>query len=358
MMLAIRREETITMLRKAFLVTTLVLFTYDISHALSDVDVQVCEAQPTDDLRIECYRDLMLNPSCHVLKKTSQLPCFRRSALKTVLVRKDKAPPSENKSKNPGDDFFGQPQRLCSALSNIGLGTSGWSADTSSPENQWRCQSDPVSFGSSGEHSKNEISYEIYGTTLDRASQIHLTVDINNPAEQDRALKKLEATTKALFKAIPEHLPLELVLALRHKKPVSIFTEYGTVNLIQKAGENESYTITLTDTEIASDQVRLRARATNDFESCRMATAKAVGYSVSRLSGTGVPLQGLGFKSYRLSGGGVDWFICQVYPGGKYKIEAAMGGRNISEYVAEGSFSHLRSMRPSGGSTPEPARYR
>jgi len=326
------------MLRKALFVTTLLLFTYGISHGISDVDIHVCEAQASDDQKVKCYRELMLNPSCHVLKK-NQLSCFRRSAVRTLFGGNQNASPQKKKSTDSRDDFFGQPQRLCAALSRIGLDASGWEADSSTPENAWRCLSGPVSFGSLGANKlKNEIAYHVYGATSTRANDIRIIVNANNPLERKQALGRLEAATRALLKEISEHFPIELTMALRQETPLSIFTDFGTVNLIRTAGQIESYTIALTDRKVASKQQQLRSRATDDLESCRKVTARAAGYSTSHISGTAVLLQGSGFVSYRLSGRGMDWFICKVYPGGKYKIEAAMDGKYPSEYIAEGNF--------------------
>lgn len=326
------------MLNKALVVATLLLFTCGNSHGVSDVDIHVCEAQASDDQKIKCYRELMLNPSCHVLRK-SQLSCFRRSAARTLFGKNENASPKKKKSTDPSDIFFGQPQRLCSALSHIGLDTSGWEADNSKPENAWRCLSGYDSFGSLGVNKlKNEIAYHVYGTTSTRANDIRITINANNSAERKQALGRLEATTRALFNKISEHLPIALTMAIRHKTPISIYTDFGTVDLIRTAGQIESYTIALTDRKVFSNQQQVRTRATDDLESCREVTARAAGYSTSHISGTAVPIQGTGFTSYRLSGRGMDWFICKVYPGGKYKIEAAMDGKYPSEYIAEGHF--------------------
>ena len=326
------------MQRNTFIVTILLIFTYGISHGVSDVDIQACEAQASDDQKIECYRDLMLNPSCHILKN-NQLSCFRRSGLKILVDGNDNASLQQKKSANLSDDFFGQPQRLCSALSHIGLDTSKWEASGSNPENKWRCLSSDASFGSFGENNlKNNIAYHIYGSAPTQADDIRIIININNPLERKQALGRLEAATRALFKEISEYLPLELIMAIRHKKTVSIFTDFGTVDLIRTSGEIESYKISLTDTKIVSDQNQLRTRATSDFASCQKVTARAVGYSTSQISGTGIPLQGSGYKSYQLRGRGMDQFICKVYPGGKYKVEAAMDGKYPFESIAAGSF--------------------
>jgi hypothetical protein len=326
------------MLRNTFIVTALLLSTYSIGYGVSDVDIQVCEARASDDQKIECYRDLMLNPSCHILKR-DQLACFRRSGKRILSPRNDNSLPQQKKSANPSDDFFEQPQRLCSALSHIGLYATGWEANVSNSENEWRCQSAYASFGSPGGNNlKNDIAYYIYGAMPDRASDIRIVVNINNPSEQKQALGRLEAATRVLFKEISEHLPLELILALRHKTPLSMRTDFGTVDLIRTSGQIESYQIALTDTKIVSSQDQLRTRARGDFESCKMTTARAVGYSAYEIFGTGVPEQGLGHTSYRLRGRGMDWFICKVFPGGKYRVEAAINGKYPLELIAEGAF--------------------
>lgn len=332
------KANKIIMLRNTFIITALLLSTVGISHGISDLDIQLCEAQASDDQKIECYRDLMLNPSCHILKR-DQLACFRRSGQRLLLPRNDNSSPQLKKSANRGDDFFGQPQRLCSALSHIGLYATGWEGSVTNSENEWGCQSAYASFGSPGGNNlKNGIAYYIYGAARDRASDIRIVVNINNPLETKQALGRLEAATRALFKEISEYLPLELVLALRQKTPLSMVTDFGTVDLIRTAGQIESYQIALTDTKIVSNQDQLRTQARSNFKSCKKVTARAVGYSAFEMFGTGVPEHGLGHTSYRLRGRGMDWFVCKVFPGGKYKVEAAINGKYPLILVAEGAF--------------------
>jgi hypothetical protein len=83
---------------------------------------------------------------------------------------------------------------------------------------------------------------------------------------------------------------------------------------------------------------QIRKSSANDFNACKAAVAKAVGYPESLLSGDGEPIQETGYKSFMLRGRGKDLFFCEVHSGGRYKVSAAMNGNFPFKYIAEGKF--------------------
>ena len=76
----------------------------------------------------------------------------------------------------------------------------------------------------------------------------------------------------------------------------------------------------------------------NDFNPCKTAVSKAVGYPESLLSGDGEPIQEDGYKSFMIKGRGKDLFFCEVHSGGRYKVKAALNGKFPFKYIAEGKF--------------------
>jgi len=81
-----------------------------------------------------------------------------------------------------------------------------------------------------------------------------------------------------------------------------------------------------------------RKSSANDFNACKAAVAKAVGYPESLLSGDGELIQEAGYKSFMLKGPGKDLFFCEVHPGSRYKVSAALNGNFPFKYIAEGKF--------------------
>jgi hypothetical protein len=45
-----------------------------------------------------------------------------------------------------------------------------------------------------------------------------------------------------------------------------------------------------------------------------------------------------GYKSFMLKGRGKDLFFCEVHPGRRYKVKAALNGNFPFKYIAEGNF--------------------
>jgi hypothetical protein len=235
-------------------------------------------------------------------------------------------------------EFFGQPQKLCSALVSEGLGTEGWKASSGIP-GEWLCMTPLTPFGSIGSNGlENNIAFYINGTDSSRANDIRIKININNPAERKAAFASLEKATKALFKAIGEPLPAKLAKALSKQKPVSFDTSYGRAELVLEPGRIDSFKVVLTDAKYLAAKEQARSSSTGDFGVCKEVVAKAVGYSASLLSGDGEPVQEAGYKSFMLKGRGEDLFFCEVHPSRHYKVKASLNGSIPFKYIAEGNF--------------------
>lgn len=92
----------------------------------------------------------------------------------------------------------------------------------------------------------------------------------------------------------------------------------------------------LTKERVAQKAATIEAAKT-DFESCKAVVAKAVNYSESELAGDGDPVKNSGYKSFFMTGKNKDQFFCEVYPGNKYKIKAAIGSKYPFKYIAQGN---------------------
>ena len=96
--------------------------------------------------------------------------------------------------------------------------------------------------------------------------------------------------------------------------------------------------LVLTSKSALAEQEQLQNSSAKEFNRCKAAVSKAVGYPVFELSGDGDPIQESGYKSYMIKGRGKDLFFCEVYSGGRYKIKAALNGKYPFKYISEGKF--------------------
>jgi hypothetical protein len=235
-------------------------------------------------------------------------------------------------------EFFGQPQKLCSALASEGLSTEGWKVSRDLP-GDWYCMTPLTRFGSIGTNGlENNIAFYVNGTNPSRANDLRIKTNINNPAERKAAFTRLERATKTLFKAIGEPIPEELAKALSQQKPVSLNTNYGLVELVLVPERIDSFIVVLTDAKHLAEKEQARRSSAGDFEACKAVVAKSVGYSASLLSGDGEPIQEVGYKSFLLKGRGKDLFFCEMHPGRHYKVKAGLNGKFPFKYIAEGKF--------------------
>jgi hypothetical protein len=92
----------------------------------------------------------------------------------------------------------------------------------------------------------------------------------------------------------------------------------------------------LTKEQVAQKAATIEAEKT-DFESCKAVVSKAVNYGESLLSGGGNPVRESGYKSFFITGKNKDKFFCEVHPGNKYKIKAAIGSKYPFKYIAQGN---------------------
>jgi hypothetical protein len=185
---------------------------------------------------------------------------------------------------------------------------------------------------------ENNIAFYVNGTTSNRANDIRIKININNSQESNQAFSRLDSATKTLFRAISQPVPPELSKAMSQQKAISVRTAFGKAELILEPGRIDSFKVVLTDAGFLSAKEQTRNSSAGDFGSCKVAVGKAVGYSASLLSGDGEPIQESGYKSFMLKGQGKDLFFCEVHSGGRYKINAALGGNFPFRYIADGSF--------------------
>jgi Family of unknown function (DUF6030)/Domain of unknown function (DUF4124) len=241
-------------------------------------------------------------------------------------------------SASVADDFFGQPQRFCSALVSDGLRTEGWKVSKAMP-GEWLCMSTLIPFGTVGSNGMtNNIAFYINGTNSNRANDIRIKININNAAERLQAFSRLDSVTKSLFKAISHPIPTDLSRAISQQKPISVNTSFGKVELIFEPGQIDSLKVVLTDSRVLSAKEQVLNSSAGDFGLCKTVVGKAAGYSASLLSGDGAPVPEAGYKSFMLKGQAKDLFFCEVYSGNRYKVKAALGGNFPFKYIAEGSF--------------------
>ena len=74
-----------------------------------------------------------------------------------------------------------------------------------------------------------------------------------------------------------------------------------------------------------------------NYESCIKVISSTTNYSDQYISGDGDPIKEDGYRSYLIFGQNRDQFFCEVYPSGRYKVKAALGGSYPFKYIAEGT---------------------
>lgn len=114
--------------------------------------------------------------------------------------------------------------------------------------------------------------------------------------------------------------------------------DYQIVYTYSRGPKIDERLFVLTPKAVLAAKSQVRKSSANDFNACKDAVAKAVGYAESLLSGDGEPIQEAGYKSFMLSGRGKDLFFCEVHPSGRYRVSAALNGNFPFKYIAEGKF--------------------
>ena len=235
-------------------------------------------------------------------------------------------------------DLLRPPSAFCNGLAPLGIPTSGWKPSKENSKD-WVCMSALIPFGTvkSGGMAGN-IAFYVKSSAFDRADDVRLKININNPDERELAFTKLQSATVELFKALSLPLPTELRTALTQKTPRVIATSFGQVELRHQGGRIDSYLVILQSASIlAAEKVAAKSGA-SDFNDCKRVVAQAAGYSHTLLSGDGIPTVEAGYKSFMLQGPNKDLFFCESQPGGRYKVKAALAGVFPFRYIAEGRF--------------------
>lgn len=235
-------------------------------------------------------------------------------------------------------DQLRSPKSLCNALVQVGLPTPGWKPSTAG-SGEWSCTSRLEPFGTSvGGAMPGNIAFYVRSKAFDRADEIRIKINVNNPADIELGFAKLRDATVALFKALAAPAPDALTSALAQRKPGVFAAPFGQAGLELQPGRTDSYVVILKSSEILAAKTAALQAGTGGFSNCKRVVAKAAGYPETELSGDGVPSLEAGYKSFMLKGRGRDLFFCEVHSGGKYKIKAALGGVFPFRYISEGTF--------------------
>lgn len=235
------------------------------------------------------------------------------------------------------DSVFKSPRTLCTALQSEGITTEGWKPSKANP-GEWTCMSTLVPFGTSKAGGmQGNIAYYINATAFDRANEIRIKVNINNPDERELAFVKLQSAINKFFQFAGQPVPAQLATALAQKKPQVVTASFGQAALELQPGRIDSYVVVLKEASfVAANKGSVQA-ATSEFALCKKAVGRAVGYAETAITGDGSPATEPTYKSFMLKGQGKDLFFCEVHAGGKYKIKAAINGAFPFKYIAEGS---------------------
>lgn len=234
-------------------------------------------------------------------------------------------------------ELFDNPRELCRTLITDGLAAGRWKPSRSF-EGEWLCMTSLVSFGPIGSNGmENNIAFYVNGTRSDRADDIRIKININNPNGRRQAFNRLISATESLFQARNEQIPTALSNALKQQKPTKFKTDFGQVELILEPGRIDSYKVVLTDARFIATKEKQRSESAGDFALCKQVVARKVSYAASALSGDGDSVKEKGFQSFYLKGQNKDLFFCEVHLGRKYKIKAALGGKFPFKYIDAGT---------------------
>jgi hypothetical protein len=206
-------------------------------------------------------------------------------------------------------------------------------------------QSDPPSIAFSGSYScvagtAETLRFIIHGDeNRGQVSKVMLRWDdrfINGGHGIHAEKKEAQAFVKALAK---------LYAPKMEKKLTSIF--FSNANMIVEVGDYQlAYTyirepeiderkFVLIPKAVLAAEEQVRKSSAKDFNACKAIVAKAAGYPESLLSGDGLPFQDAGHRSFLFQRLGEGFFVCEIHPGGRYKI-AALNGNLPVKYIAEG----------------------
>lgn len=160
-------------------------------------------------------------------------------------------------------------------------------------------------------------------------------VDISYGKHADK--KEAEAYVKAFARLYAPKMEKKLTSIFFSNSNTTVeIGDYQIAYTYSRGQKIDERLFVLTPKAMLADQEQLGNSSTEEFNACKIAVSKAVGYPVSQLSGDVEPIQESGYKSYMIKGRGKDLFFCEVHFGGRYKIKAALNGNYPFKYIAEG----------------------
>lgn len=226
------------------------------------------------------------------------------------------------------------PQRLCRALEEVGLGTRGWRTD----ELGAHCASNYLNIGPPGSAGlSTNLAYYVEGPNLRQGEVAKLVLNINNKATRSEGLRQLADTADALFAGTAYSKPSDLRDAILSGRSFEHKNGAVITRIKKETSRISTYKVEIEDAAAVERRRILAEGATGLFRRCKSAIQKDLAYT-SSLSGDGEPIEETGYTSFMVEGRGKDLFFCEAYPDGSYKIKAAFDGDYPFKYVASGSF--------------------
>jgi hypothetical protein len=162
-------------------------------------------------------------------------------------------------------------------------------------------------------------------------------VDIGSGIHADK--KEAQAFVKTFAKLYAPDMEKKLMSIFFSNSNTTVEVgDYQIAYTYSRGPQIDERLFELTPKAVLAAKEQVRKSSANDFNACKAAVAKAVGYPESLLSGDGEPIQEAGYKSFMLKGRGKDLFFCEVHSGGRYKVSAAINGNFPFKFIAEGKF--------------------
>jgi hypothetical protein len=162
-------------------------------------------------------------------------------------------------------------------------------------------------------------------------------VDIGYGIHADK--KEAQALVKAFAKLYAPNVEKKLASIFFSNSNTAVEVgDYHIAYTYSRGPKIDERLLVLTPKAVLAAKEQLHKSSANDFNTCKTAVPKAIGYPESLLSGDGEPTQEAGYKSFMLKGRGQDLFFCEVHAGGRYKVKAALNGNFPFKYIAEGKF--------------------
>ena len=258
---------------------------------------------------------------------------FQETINEILGMTLEKVPSARNG--DPRSAFY-DPLMLCDVLADKSLRAHPWNPDAVG----WIAGSDFHELHPTPLKLATNVAYYVEAESKNKVRKLTMILNVNEIHTREHGLAKLADATEALIDRTSFEAEPSFISKVRSGTACKFIVDGVHYELELHNDRIEWFRVIVGDEYRRQAELRLEQKlaelAKPLVTRCRTAISDDLKYDAAVLRGDGQPIREDGYLSFLFVGENKDQFFIAAFPGGKYRVKAAYGGKYPFKYVASG----------------------